>query len=70
MFQDLLTRKRIGSGHERGGIYYLDDRVTFTGLVAGQPDLVLLWYWLLGHLLVQKFQFVIPIESFIFFFRL
>ena len=25
VFQDLSTRKRIDSGHERGGIYYLDD---------------------------------------------
>jgi len=38
VFQDLSTGKRIGSRHERGGIYYLDDRVTPTGLVAGQPD--------------------------------
>jgi len=44
VFQDLSTRKRIGSGHERGDIYYLDDRVTPTGLVAGQPDPVLLWH--------------------------
>jgi len=36
---------RIGSGHERGDIYYLDDRVTPMGLVAGQPHPVLLWYW-------------------------
>ena len=44
MFQDKSTGKRIGSGHERGGIYYLNDRVTPTGLVAGQPDPVLLWH--------------------------
>ena len=35
VFQDLLTRKMISSVHEQGGIYYLDDRVTPTGLVAG-----------------------------------
>ena len=46
-------------------IYYLDDRVTPTGLVAGQSDLVLLWHWRLGHPSVQKLQSVIPIESFI-----
>ena len=45
----LSTRKGIDSGHERGGIYYLDDRVTPTGLLGGQPDLVLLWHWRLGH---------------------
>ena len=38
VFQYLSNGKRIGSGHERGGIYYLDDRVTPTGLVADKPD--------------------------------
>jgi len=66
VFQDLSTEKRIGSEHERGGIYYLDDRVTPTGLVAGQPDLVLFWHWRLGHPSVQKLRSVIPIESSIF----
>jgi len=42
VFQDLSTGKKIGLGRERGDIYYLDDRVTLTGLVAGQPDPVLL----------------------------
>ena len=63
MFQDLSTGKRIGSGHKRGGIYNLDDRVTRTGLVADQPDPVLLWHWHLGYPSVQKLQSVIPIES-------
>ena len=38
VFQDLSIGKRIGSGHEQGGIYYLNDQVTPTCLVAGQPD--------------------------------
>ena len=59
MFQDLSTGKKIGSGHQRGGIYYLDDRVTHTGLVAGQPYPVLLWHWRLGHPSVQKVRSVI-----------
>jgi len=63
VFQDLSTGKGIGSGHERGDIYYLDDRVTPTGLVAGQPDLVLLWHWRLGHPSLQKIRSVIPVES-------
>ena len=42
VLQDLSTGKGIGLGHERGGIYYLDDQVSPTRLVAGQPDLVLL----------------------------
>ena len=42
VFQNPSTGRRIGSGHERGGMYYLDDQVTLTGLVEDQPDLVLL----------------------------
>ena len=53
VYQDLSTGKGIGSGHQRGK-YYLDDRVTPTGLVAGQPDPVLLWHWRLGHPSLQR----------------
>ena len=63
MFQDLSTGKGIGLGNERGGIYYLDDRMTLTGLVAGHPDLILLWHWRLGYLSLQKIRSVIPVES-------
>ena len=41
----------------------MNDRVILTDLIAGQPDLVLLWHWCLGHLSVQKLQPVIPVES-------
>ena len=44
-------------------MYYLDDRVTPTGLVTYQPDFFLLWYWHLVHLSVQNLQSVVPIES-------
>ena len=44
VFQDLSTGKKIGLGHERGGIYYLDDRVTPIGLVAYKPGPILLWH--------------------------
>ena len=47
----------------RGGMYYLDDRVTIIDLIAGQSDHVLLRYWRMGHPSVQKLQSVIPIES-------
>ena len=50
-------------GHEKGGMYYLDDRVSPTSLVAGQHDPILLWHWCLGHPSVQKFQFVVLVES-------
>ena len=66
MFQDLSIGKRIGSGHERGGIYYLDDRVTPTGLVAGHPNPVILWHWRLGHHALQKIRSVILVKSSIF----
>ena len=59
----LSTGKMIGSGHEREGIYYLEDRVTPTGLVAGQSDPVLLWHWRLGHPSLQKIRSIIPVES-------
>jgi len=42
VFEDLSTGKRIGSEHKREGIYCLDDRVTPTGLVTGQPGPVVL----------------------------
>ena len=34
IFQGLTSGRRIGSGRERGGMYYLNDRVSPTGLVA------------------------------------
>jgi len=43
--------------------YYLDDRVTPTGWVAGQPDPILLWHWRLGHPSLQKIRYVIFVES-------
>jgi len=60
-----MTEKRIDLGHERGGMYYLDDKVSLTGLIADQPDPILPWHWRLGHSSLQKLQYVIPIESFI-----
>jgi len=44
-------------------MYYLGDQVTPTGLVAAQPNQVLLWHWSLGHLLQQKFRSVVLITS-------
>jgi len=44
-------------------MYYLDDGVSPTSLVTGQPDPILLWHWYLGHPLLQKFQSVIYVES-------
>ena len=64
MFQDLSTGKGIGSEYEREGIYYLDNQVTPTSLVAGQqPDPVLLWHWRLGHSSLQKIQSISLVES-------
>ena len=47
----------------RGGMYYLDDGVSPTGLVAGQHDPILLRYWRLGHPSLQKLRLVISVES-------
>jgi len=55
VFQDLTTGRRIGSGHEKGGMYYLDDGVSPTGLTASQPDPTLLWHWRLGYPSLQGF---------------
>ena len=65
VFQDLSTGRRIDSGRERGGMPYLDDKVTPTGLLADQPDPVLLWHCHLDHPSVQKLIFIIPVASFI-----
>jgi len=63
VFQDLSTGRRIGSGHERGGMYYLDDRVTPNGLLAGQHDTAVLLHWRLSHPFMQKLRSVVPVES-------
>jgi len=59
--QDMSTGMRIGSGHERRGMYYLDDRVTITSLVVG--NIALLWHWRLGHPSVQMLWSVVLIDS-------
>ena len=43
-------------------MYYLDNGVFPTGLVAGQPDPILLWHWSLGHPSLQKLRSVISVE--------
>ena len=39
-----MTGKRIHSGHERGGMYYLNDKVSPTDLFADEHDPILLWH--------------------------
>jgi len=63
IFQDMTTGRRIGSSHEREGMYYLDNKVSSVGLIANQSDSILLWQWCLGHPSLQKLRFVIPVES-------
>ena len=51
VFQDLTTGRWIGSDHEKGGMHYLDDGVSPTGLVAGR---LILFYsstgvWVITH---------------------
>ena len=52
--------------HERGGMYYWDDRINPTGLVADKPDPILFWHWRLGHPSVQKIRSIIHVASSIF----
>ena len=59
VFQGLSAGKRIGSGYEQEGMYYLDDIVNLTVLVVDQPDHVLLWHCRLGHPSVQKLSFLL-----------
>jgi len=40
----------------------VDNGVSPTGLVVGQPDSILLWHWCLGHPSLHKFRSVISIE--------
>ena len=48
--------RELLQGIKRGGMFYLDNRVSLTGSVAGQPDPVLLGQWCLGHPSVQSFS--------------
>ena len=52
--------------HEKGDMFYLDNKVFPTGFIAGQPDPILLKHWCLGHPSMQKLQSVVRVESFIF----
>ena len=55
-FQDMTTGKRIGSGHEREIMYYLDDKVSPIVLDTNQPDPILLRHCVLDILLYRSFS--------------
>jgi len=46
-------------------MYYLNDNIFPTRLVAGQPDFTLMWHWRLGHPSLQKLRSVVLVESFV-----
>lgn len=59
VFQDLRTKKVIGSGHERNGLYYLDLGVSHTALSTTVSPLQ--WhYYQLGHPSLQILRHALP----------
>uniref|UniRef100_A0A2N9EWV2 Integrase catalytic domain-containing protein n=1 Tax=Fagus sylvatica TaxID=28930 RepID=A0A2N9EWV2_FAGSY len=64
-FQDLKTKKMIGSGHEKNGLYYLDTNksVFSTFLALSATVSPLQWHFRLGHPSLAKLKSAIPALS-------
>ena len=64
-FQDLKTKKMIGSGHEKDGLYYLDTNkfVSSTFLALSATVSPLQWHFRLGHPSLAKLKSAIPALS-------
>lgn len=60
LFQDLQT-KMIDTSHESGGMYYLDEGITPTCIVAVTSDTLLQWHQHLGHHSLQSLHLVPPL---------
>lgn len=63
LFQDLITRKRIGSGREEHGLYILDQTNKLTHLSLQLPSTkedIWLWHRRLGHLSFLLFKHLFP----------
>lgn len=65
IFQDLRTKKTIGSGHEKDGLYYLDPGEPPTSVPTALSATVspLQWHYRLGHPSLAKLRAVIPTLS-------
>ncbi|WP_416514657.1 GAG-pre-integrase domain-containing protein, partial [Klebsiella pneumoniae] len=57
-FQDLLTGKTIGGGHEQDGMYYLSKFEASASLVES-PSSILKWHCRLGHLPPDKLHCIL-----------
>ncbi|XP_077228362.1 uncharacterized protein LOC143861311 [Tasmannia lanceolata] len=52
--KDLATEKKIGSGHETAGLYYLDDAITPTAFSTSADSFM--WHCRLGHPSYESLQ--------------
>ncbi|KAK4406265.1 Retrovirus-related Pol polyprotein from transposon RE2 [Sesamum angolense] len=63
VFQDLQTRRTIGGGHERGGLYFLNTSPPIDARALSASVSPLQWHCHLGHLSLPTLQKVLPIKS-------
>ena len=62
VFQDLKTKKMIGSGHEKDGLYYLDPgkSPSFHASALSVVVSLLQWHFRLGYPSLVKLKLAIP----------
>ncbi|KAL0313438.1 UNVERIFIED_CONTAM: hypothetical protein Sradi_5743100 [Sesamum radiatum] len=63
VFQDLQTRRTIGGGHERGGLYFLDKSTPADARALSAFVSPLQWHCRLGHPSLPSLKKILPIES-------
>ncbi|KAK4386771.1 Retrovirus-related Pol polyprotein from transposon RE2 [Sesamum angolense] len=63
VFQDLQTRRTIGGGHERGGLYFLNTSPPIDARALSASVSPLQWHCRLGHSSLPTLQKVLPIKS-------
>ncbi|KAK4402403.1 Retrovirus-related Pol polyprotein from transposon RE1 [Sesamum angolense] len=62
-FPDLQTRRTIGGGHERGGLYFLNTSPRIDARALSASVSPLQWHCRLGHPSLPTLQKVLPIKS-------
>ncbi|KAK4403247.1 Retrovirus-related Pol polyprotein from transposon RE2 [Sesamum angolense] len=63
VIQDLQTQRTIGTGHERGGLYFLDTTPPVDARALSASVSPLQWYSRLGHPSLPTLQNILPIDS-------
>ncbi|KAL0347817.1 UNVERIFIED_CONTAM: hypothetical protein Scaly_1797700 [Sesamum calycinum] len=63
LLSDLQTRRTIGSGHERGGLYFLDTTPPVDARALSASVSPLQWHSRLGHPSLPTLQKILPIDS-------